>query len=62
MLRQFETEVITAAVRYFIGRVRRGARRYNGSKAVTPGLPQLQLHGEMVTTWRNREGQRPPRQ
>jgi hypothetical protein len=41
VLRQFETKAITAAVRYSTRRVRHGACRYNGSRAVTPCLPRL---------------------
>jgi hypothetical protein len=60
VLHQFETTTIMAVVGYSSGWMRRGARRYNDSRAVTLGLPRLQLRGEMVTTWCNREGRRPP--
>jgi hypothetical protein len=41
VLRQFESKMITATMGCFTGRVRRGARQYNGSGAVTIGLPLL---------------------
>jgi hypothetical protein len=62
VLHQFETKTITTAGGgYFTGWIHHGAHRYNSSSAVTPSLPWLQLCGEMVTTWHNREGWRQPR-